>query len=215
MAELIHTVLSKASNSDAAATGHDGEVLGAEATVILVERYKGGDQDALEEILNRCLPRLRRWAHGRLPRSSRGMLETMDLVQDAVLTALKHLNRIEVRHQGALFAYFAQVIRNRIIDLARQANRRPVQVGIADDLVSHDASPLERAIGREQLDQYDEALQRLSADDQAAIICNIEMGFDYEELAVVLHKDTPDAARMAVRRARTRLTDELTRKHVT
>jgi hypothetical protein len=40
----------------------------------LVLRARGGDQEALNDLCARYLPRLQRWAHGRLPASARGAL---------------------------------------------------------------------------------------------------------------------------------------------
>jgi DNA-directed RNA polymerase specialized sigma24 family protein len=79
------------------------------------------------------------------------------------------------------------------------------------NIKSPELGPEKSAILGEQLERYEAALARLSADDQAAIICYVELGFSYEELAVVLNKKTADAARMAVQRARKRLADELER----
>src|SRR5689334_6838480 len=99
--------------------------LPAEATVELLNRVKSGDQQALGQLLDRCLPALRRWAHGRMPRSARGMLDTADLVQDAVVGAMRRLDAFEARHQGALQAYLRQAVMNRIRDVARRQRRSP------------------------------------------------------------------------------------------
>ena len=45
----------------------------------------------------------------------------------------------------------------------------------------------------------------LKEDDQAAIFMRIELEMDYEDLADALDKPSPDAARMAVKRALVRL----------
>src|SRR5262245_24680381 len=62
--------------------------MGPESTLDLLARMKAGDRQALEQIFERCLPPLRRWARGRLPRYARDLLETEDLVQETVLHAL-------------------------------------------------------------------------------------------------------------------------------
>jgi RNA polymerase sigma-70 factor (ECF subfamily) len=185
--------------------------LDAEATVDLLERVKGGDDVALEVIFERCLPALRRWAHGRLPASARGMLETADLVQDTVLSALRRLNAFDARHQGALLAYLRQAVMNRILDVIRQRGRRPDQADMPDDLLDERTSPLEYAIGSENLARYEAALQRLRPADREAIVNRLELQYSYEELAVALDKPTASAARVAVMRAMKRLADEMRR----
>ena len=70
-------------------------------------------------------------------------------------------------------------------------------------------SPLEAAIGREEVARYEAALARLRPEDREAIVARIEMGYDYVELAEALGKPSPDAARKAVQRAVVRLAEEL------
>jgi RNA polymerase sigma-70 factor, ECF subfamily len=183
--------------------------LAPEATVDLLNRIRTGDEAALETLLQRCIPALRRWAHGRLPGSARGMLETADLVQDAVVASIRRLDGFEVRHQGALQAYFRQAVMNRIRDLVRQQHRRPNRTDLPDQMPDACPSPLDQAIRSENVARYELAIHRLNAADREAIIGRIELQYEYEELAVVLNKPTPAAARMAVMRAMKRLADEM------
>ncbi len=185
------------------------EPLPPDATVDLLQRVKSGDDAALEQLLQRCIPTLKRWAHGRLPASSRGMLETGDLVQDAVIASLRRLDGFEVRHQGALQAYFRQAVMNRICDLVRQRQRRPDQTDLPDQMADPRPSPLDEAISAENVARYDVAIQRLRAADREAIIGRLEMQYSYDELAVVLNKRSAAAARIAVMRAMKRLADEM------
>jgi RNA polymerase sigma-70 factor (ECF subfamily) len=185
--------------------------LAPEATVELLNQIKGGDGAAMERLLQRCMPALRRWAHGRLPPSSRGMLETADLVQDAVVAGLRRLDAFESRHQGALQAYFRQAVMNRIRDLVRQQKRRPEQTELPEHLVDKAPSPLEHTIGAENVSRYKAAVCRLKPADRQAIIGRVEMQYSYEMLAVVLNKPTASAARVAVTRAMKRLATAMDR----
>ena len=65
------------------------------------------------------------------------------------------------------------------------------------------------AIGHEALGRYELALQRLSPRDREAVVARIELGMEYAELALVLGKPSPDAARVAVARALVRLAQEM------
>src|ERR1700730_9113739 len=94
-------------------------------SVDLLIKAQSGDDDALDRLLARYLPRLRKWASGRLPSSARTMMDTGDLVQDAVISAMRHLNRLEIRTDGALLVYLRKAVNNRIIDAYRRAGRRP------------------------------------------------------------------------------------------
>jgi RNA polymerase sigma-70 factor (ECF subfamily) len=185
------------------------EPLTSEATIQLLELAKHGDQAALDRLLRRCIPALRRWARGRLPQSARGMLETADLVQDAVFAAMRRLDAFEARYEGALQAYLRQAVMNRIRDVMRQHQRRPEQTALPEQLEDEGSSPLERAIGSENLARYEAALLRLKAGDREAIIGRIELQYSYAELAVVLNKSSEAAARMSTARAMKRLADEM------
>jgi RNA polymerase sigma-70 factor (ECF subfamily) len=185
------------------------EPLAPEATISLLARAKQGDGAALDTLLERCIPALRRWAHGRLPPSGRGMQDTADLVQDTVFATLRRLETFEARHQGALQAFLRKAVMNRIRDIIRQANRRGPHSELPDDLVDERTSPLDLAIGAENVARYEAALERLRPEDQEAIVNRLELQYSYEELAMVLCKPTADAARVAVMRAMKRLVEEI------
>jgi RNA polymerase sigma-70 factor, ECF subfamily len=183
--------------------------LAADETVQLLEAARQGDHAALERLFERCLPALRRWAHSRLPLSARGMLDTSDLVQDTVMATLGKLDRFEARHQGALQAYLRQAVMNRIRDVLRYRRRRPQQVEMPVNLADRERSPLELAIGAENVERYEQALARLSPSDREAIIGRFELQYSYDELALSLDKPSAAAARMAVTRAIRRIADEM------
>ena len=182
------------------------EPLAPEDTIVLLGLAKSGDEAALNRLVARCLPPLRRWARSRLPLAHRSVHETADLVQEAVIAALGRLPAFESRHQGALQAYLRQAVKHRIYDLNRQLFRRPRQTALRDDLADERTSPLDRLIGAEQVERYEEALSQLRPEDREAIIGRIEMGYSYDDLAVVLDKPSAEAARLAVTRAMARLT---------
>lgn len=146
-----------------------------------------------------------------MPAAARGMLETADLVQDAVIAAMRRLDAFEARHQGALQAYLRKAVMNRIRDLARHQRRVPHQTDLPDDLKDEQTSPLDQAIGHENLARYEAAMQRLQPADREAIIGRLELQHGYDELATVLNKPTAAAARMSVTRAIKRLAEEMRR----
>jgi RNA polymerase sigma-70 factor (ECF subfamily) len=186
-------------------TGTREEPLSPETTVELLELAKEGDPQALDRLLERCVPALRRWAHGRLPASARGMNDTADIVQDTIISAMRRLEAFESRHQGALMAYLRQAVMNRIRDIIRQHKRRPEISGLSEGIEDKATSPLEAAIGSQNLERYEAALLQLKRADREAIIGRLEMLYDYDELATVLGRPSASAARMAVTRAMRRL----------
>ncbi len=177
------------------------------ATQDLLHAAKAGDARARDELFSRFVPRLRRWASGRLPRYARSLLDTEDLVQDALLRTFTGLDRVEVRGPGGFQAYVRQAILNRIRDQVRWAARRPGPGEVPEDLPDAVPSPLEEAIGADVLARYERAMAALSAADQEVLHLRLELHFEFDEIAAMTGKPTRDAARMAVQRALARLAE--------
>ena len=181
----------------------------ATTSLVLLERVRAGDTTALNLLIQRYLPRLSRWASGRLPRWARDMSDTDDLVQDTLVRAVGNLDHFEARGEGALQAYLRSAIMNRIRDEIRRRSRAPVAAPLDTALPGRGQSPLEQAIGHELLERYDQALSRLDEESREAVIARLEMGCAYAEIAEALGKPSPDAARMTVSRALVRLAEEM------
>ena len=178
---------------------------GQQSSLTLLARAQAGDRVALESLIARYLPRLQRWASGRLPRWARDTADTQDLVQETLFQTFQKIERFEARGEGALFGYLRQAILNRIRDELRRAKRRPATSEIDPELQDHGRSPLEEAIGREAIERYERALATLRQEDREAVVARIELGYTNEEIAGLLGKPTANAARMAVERAIVRL----------
>jgi RNA polymerase sigma-70 factor (ECF subfamily) len=184
-----------------------------ESTFHLISRARAGDREALELLFARHVGPLQRWASGRLPKWARQLSDTDDLVQDALAQTFKRIGEFEPRGVGALQAYLRQAVLNRLRDELRRRGRQPDPADLDAAAVEVQAgqSPLEQAIGREGVERYERALERLKPEEREAIIGRVEMGYTYEELAEALGKPTADAARKAARRALLRLAEEMQR----
>ena len=166
----------------------------------------------MEALLERCLPPLKRWAHGRLPAAARGRLDTGDLVQEAALHVLRNLDTFEPRHVGAMQAYLRQSVINRIRDEVRRIVRQPPPVELPEDHPADRTSPLEVAIKNEAYDHYREALSHLTVKERELIVGRVEVQWSLAEIAHRFGLPSVDAARMAVNRAVKRLTADLALK---
>jgi RNA polymerase sigma factor (sigma-70 family) len=188
---------------------HSGDRPQLHSSLILLERARAGDRVALESLIARYLPRMQRWASGRLPPWARDIADTQDLVQEALFQTFKRIERFEPRGEGALHAYLRQAILNRIREELRRAKRRPER-GEFDSAAKDDGrSPLEAAIGREAVQRYERALARLRAKDRELVVARIELGYTNQEIADLLDKPSANAARMATERAIVQLAKEM------
>jgi RNA polymerase sigma-70 factor (ECF subfamily) len=172
-----------------------------ESSFELIRRAQGGDDDALNSLLERYLPRLRRWASGRLPVYARDLGDTNDLIQEAAIGTFRNFRQFQQRGEGGLHAYLRAALVNRIHDEVRRAGRRPQLDEISTALPTAQISPLEHAIGQEALGRYERALAQLGDVEREAVIARIELGFSYEEIATLVGKPSAGAARVAISRA--------------
>ena len=196
-------------------TDREGEkTTGLEATAALLAQSRDGDEDARDQLFRRFLPILHRWAHGRLPRYARDFAETADLVQVTLLRALNNLDTFESRGEGAFLAYLRHILLNTVRDEIRRTTRRPGHDPLSTDskpdrLHDHQPSALERTLGRERMERYETALEKLEDRQRQSIILRFEFGYDHAQIADAIDAPSANAARMVVSRAVMRLTELL------
>lgn len=180
------------------------------STISLFYQAQHGDTLSLELLYKRYLPRLSRWARGRLPGKARPLVDTGDIVLETLGHFLGKIQEFKPRHDGSLMAYLCTAIQNRIRDTYRYASRRPDHVDVASEmLVSNERSPYELCVDRETRERYARALAKLSEDERAAVTMKVELAFGPTEIAKALGKSSPDAARMYTQRAIQKLAREM------
>jgi RNA polymerase sigma-70 factor (ECF subfamily) len=174
----------------------------------LLRRARAGDRAALEELFERLGTSLRRWGRGRLPRWARARADTGDIVQDALAHALGRLQYFEPRQRQALRAYLRRAVMSRIRDEVRWAARRE-RVDIDDVDLTDPVSLFDHAADQENVGRYRAALARLDPAEREVLVARLELGYSYEQVALATGRPTPDAARVAIRRALLRLAAEI------
>jgi len=159
----------------------------------------------IEQLFASLLPFLERWARGRLPAYARRRMDSGDLVQDAVVRALRRGDALDQLNPETLRLYLQTSILNRIRDEIRRARHGEVRNGPLPAVTDRAPGPLANAIESEERRQYRHALLTLCDEDQMLLVGRIELGMTYEDLALVTRRPTPEAARAAARRAALRL----------
>jgi RNA polymerase sigma-70 factor (ECF subfamily) len=149
-------------------------------------RAQRGDEEALNDLLARYLPRLRQWASGRLPANMRSMLDMNDSSRMRSSTRCAISTRFRSGTRDRCRRYLRRAIKNRIIDLYRRRAHRPGREELPEDAKAADPSPLELAIGAEALENYERALETLSESDREAIVLRLELGFEFQAIAQML-----------------------------
>jgi RNA polymerase sigma-70 factor (ECF subfamily) len=178
---------------------------GWDSTTELVERARGGDRSAVDLLISRALPALRRFTRGRIPAYGRGSADTEDIVQDAILNTLRRIKTFEYRDVASLQSFLREVVINRIRDIVRRVGRRGVAEEIPEHLPLNEPSPLEAVILQQRTARFTEALATLKRADSELIVWRVELGYSYAEIAERLGLPNADTARMRVTRAMDRL----------
>ena len=173
----------------------------------LLERVRRGSRSALGALLTRHASWLRGWARGRLPAWARDGLDTSDIVQDALHRTLERLSNLRSAHAKALRVYLRRAVQNRIGDQLRRAMlRRSVVLPSEALLLSEEGAPqLRQVLDDQAWERYLAGLKQLTPLHRRLVAGRIECGYSFRQLALLERLSSPDAARMAFRRALVRL----------
>ena len=173
----------------------------------LLENIREGSRATIDALFESYRSWLRRWARGRLPAWVRGAIDTSDLVQDALHRTFERIERFEPKHANALRMYLRRAVENQIRDELRRAVRRRASIA-PDEVVrlSDDSAPQHRQlVDDETWSRYLSSLKRLTPRERRLIVGHAELEYNYQQLALIEDMSSPDAARMALRRAMIRL----------
>ena len=180
-----------------------------ESTGVLIERAQRGDRGALERLFARLRPPLQRWASGRLPVWARGLVDTDDLVQDSLLQTFRRIEAFEQRYAGGLQAYLRQAVLNRLRDELRRRQREPLFEAVEAVALEAAGSPLETAIGREEVGPLRGGASAAAARGARGHRRQDRNGLRLRGARRGAREAEPRAARKAVQRAILRLAEEL------
>ena len=176
-------------------------VAGVQSTEDLLRDFRAGDRSAQQRLCDRYLPLLRRWAHGRMPHSARDISDTDDLVQVALMRALRHVGEFESSGSGSFLAYLRHILLNEVRGELRKHRRRGDTLDI-DELPLSDErdSVVENLVGHQRLLAYEDALATLERRQQELVVMRLEFGMGYTEIALETGASA-DAVRMTITRA--------------
>jgi RNA polymerase sigma factor (sigma-70 family) len=187
------------------------EGLSSDSTISLLPLAARGDRQAIDILVERMRPYLRRFGRGRLPRWARSRGDTEDLVDESLIRALKHLPRFENQTIKDFRAWLHTVFRNLVTDEKRFVGRVGVGRELPADVEDPGLSPEEQVVEQAQASVFEQALKRLGPRDRRFIVYRLQHGCSFQELADALDKPSADAARMTYNRALQRFQVEVKR----
>ena len=181
--------------------GNPDPLLSDEPTIESVIEARAGDRAAVEALLQRCLPHLKRWAHGKLPPAARGDHgHRGDLVQDAALHALRAPPRLRTPARRRDAGLPLRQSRHQ----SGSATRCAASHGIRPPWNSPKSIPRTPPLPwrppskAESYERYRQALGTLRPRDREMVVARVEVQWSLAEIAQRFGMRTADAARMAV-----------------
>lgn len=182
----------------------------------LIVLAKDGDESALEQLCRVYSERVRWIVRLRMGGELRSMLESMDLVQDVFISALRDLGNFTYKNEGDFLRWLSKIAENRLRDnLDRlHANKRDIRKEVrlksyepttGDSFVAalgpiDTTTPSVIMSKREDLAKLAKALDALKPEYKEVIVLTKIEGLSYKEIAESLGKSS-DAVRMLVSRA--------------
>jgi RNA polymerase sigma-70 factor (ECF subfamily) len=189
----------------------------------LVSSAQNGDRSALEQLCNVYAERIRRIVRLRVGPELRAQLESMDLVQDALIAAVTSLKDFKHHDDGDFMRWLAKIAENRIRDrvdhihAAKRDIRRQVRLEGGENESSSrkpylsapvvTTTPSVLLARREELDRLEKAMDRLKDDYREVLLLAKIEGLPHEQIAERMNK-SPAAVAKLLSRAIVALADE-------
>jgi RNA polymerase sigma-70 factor (ECF subfamily) len=187
-------------------------------TILQLRRAKEGDREALNDLLERYLPRVRSAVAvlvGQLPSQ---IADLDDILQEVLISAADSLGRFESRSDGTFMSWLATIALNKVRDRKRHAlriKRGAGRVQAIDDvfatsaadvpLPARDPRPSQMLRAREIEEAELQALLQLDDRYREVIVYRDLLGMSHEEIAAKLGFKTPSPARALYSRAKAKL----------
>lgn len=190
----------------------------------LLRKISDGEADALNHLMDRHRPALRRMIEMRLDRQIQGRVDASDVVQDVLIEAAQRMRTYLEKPDMPFHLWLRQMAKDRIIDLHRRhhALRRSVDLeqsmaaafpdqsslDLMAQIQDQDLTPAAATLRREMERRFHQALTLLDEDDREIILMRHAEHLGNGEVAQALNL-TPAAAGMRYLRAIRRLKEVL------
>ena len=187
----------------------------------LVTLAKEGDQSAINQLCRIYGERVRRIIRLRIDRKLRPKIDSVDVVQDALVLALAGLKNFTYRNEGDFLRWLSRIAENKLHDVLDKfyAEKRDIRreipfkkvetdteegsVGIAGPLQT--TTPGDLLIRKEQLDRLENAIDSLKPEYREVVLLSRIERLSHEEIATKLGK-SKGAVAMLLSRALVALT---------
>jgi RNA polymerase sigma-70 factor (ECF subfamily) len=184
----------------------------------LVLRAQQGDEVALNRLVERYQARVLRIVRLRLGARLREKVESVDILQETFLAAVRSLHSFEMREEASLIQWLSRLAERQIIAAAdyhgakKRDQRKERPLAATDDDGATATVPLHLVDGREgqpmdlmgdseERDRIEAALERLPEEHRELILLRNYAGMSWEAIAEETGRPSHAAARMMHARA--------------
>lgn len=191
-------------------------------TVQWIQAAQKGDRQALEDLLSRYLPVVRRIVSLRMGKKLQEFADQDDLVQEVLIDVLQGIDRFSFRTEGSFQHWISNCVECAIKDHARKAGARKRGLGKVRRFGDYGTSVLRTSIfadrsptpsqvvrGKELEERVEKALLEMPRHYREVIILRNLCGLSYEETARELRFAQESTARKAHSRALAKLKEML------
>jgi RNA polymerase sigma-70 factor (ECF subfamily) len=162
----------------------------------LLRRIQRGDEEAESLLLSRFDRHLRAFLAARFLGSA-----VEDVAQEVWMRAFQSLPGFRYQGVGSFWAFLRTIALHCAIDnLRRQGRNKQVSADL-ERIEDPGKSPENQAILAERRERFERTLKRHPPRTQQAILMRLELKLSWKVIAEDLGIETPDAARMLVKRA--------------
>jgi len=183
---------------------------------LLLERARGGDRVALQELIGRNRARLERTVEARLGSGLRAKVRSSDILQSTYVDVLQSLERFQGTTDEDFANWLVRVLENNIKDESKyyRAEKRDRGREAGEDArepAARQPSPSTEAAWTEEMLLIGRAMQRLPEDYLRVLCLHMRPGQDHRRTAEQLGR-SEGASRVLLARARAALLVELERQ---
>jgi RNA polymerase sigma-70 factor (ECF subfamily) len=181
----------------------------------LLSLAKQGDGFALGQLCDAYGERVRRMLRLRMSPELRSQVDSMDLVQDTLLMAVRDLDDFTCHNDGDFLRWLLSVAENRIHDNIDRfhARKRDIRRQVSLEKLADHATSLERHGGlplaattpsvvlsrREELDRLEQAMDRIKPEYREVIMLAKIEGLPHKDIGARLGKSTAAVAMLLSR----------------
>ncbi|MFQ6035440.1 MAG: sigma-70 family RNA polymerase sigma factor [Sedimentisphaerales bacterium] len=182
----------------------------------LVTLAKDGDESALNQLCKVYGDRVLWIVRLRMGKELRSKLESMDLVQDTLVSALRDLGDFTYKSEGDFLRWLSRIAENTLRDYVDRLHankrdiRKQVRLDTREQATKNGFAGLARPVDgttpsvimskKEELDRLEKAMDELRPEHREVIVLTKIEGLSYQQVGDKIGKSS-DAVRMLVARA--------------